>query len=156
MNELQEKILRLKKAKNAVILAHYYQEEEIQEIADYVGDSLGLSQMAEKVDADIILFAGVHFMAETAKILNPTKKVILPDLQAGCSLAESCPPSAFRKFLAAHPNHLVITYVNCSAEIKAMSDLVCTSSNAEQMVNSIPEGLPIIFAPDKNLGNYIN
>jgi len=156
MNELQEKILRLKKAKNTVILAHYYQEEEIQEIADYVGDSLGLSQMAEKVDADIILFAGVHFMAETAKILNPTKKVILPDLQAGCSLAESCPPAAFRKFLAAHPNLFVISYVNCSAEIKAMSDLVCTSSNAEQMVNSIPEGLPIIFAPDKNLGNYIN
>ncbi len=156
MNELQEKILQLKKAKNAVILAHYYQAEDIQEIADYVGDSLGLSQVAEKVDADMILFAGVHFMAETAKILNPSKKVILPDLHAGCSLAESCPPKAFRKFLDAHPDHLVISYVNCSAEIKAMSDLVCTSSNAVRIVNSIPKGMPIIFAPDKNLGNYIN
>ena len=156
MNELQEKILQLKKAKNAVILAHYYQAEDIQEIADYVGDSLGLSQVAEKVDADMILFAGVHFMAETAKILNPSKKVILPDLHAGCSLAESCPPEAFRKFLDAHPDHLVISYVNCSAEIKAMSDLVCTSSNAVRIVNSIPKGMPIIFAPDKNLGNYIN
>ncbi|MFZ4436231.1 MAG: quinolinate synthase NadA [Flavobacterium psychrophilum] len=156
MNELQEKILQLKIEKNAVILAHYYQEDEIQEIADYVGDSLGLSQVAEKVAADIILFAGVHFMAETAKILNPTKKVILPDLHAGCSLAKSCPPKAFRKFLDAHPNHLVISYVNCSAEIKAMSDLVCTSSNAVRIVNSIPKGMPIIFAPDKNLGNYIN
>lgn len=156
MNELQEKILQLKKAKNAVILAHYYQAEDIQEIADYVGDSLGLSQVAEKVDADMILFAGVHFMAETAKILNPIKKVILPDLHAGCSLAESCPPEAFRKFLDAHPEHLVISYVNCSAEIKAMSDLVCTSSNAVRIVNSIPKGMPIIFAPDKNLGNYIN
>lgn len=156
MNELQEKILQLKKAKNTVILAHYYQAEDIQEIADYVGDSLGLSQVAEKVDADMILFAGVHFMAETAKILNPIKKVILPDLHAGCSLAESCPPEAFRKFLDAHPDHLVISYVNCSAEIKAMSDLVCTSSNAVRIVNSIPKGMPIIFAPDKNLGNYIN
>lgn len=139
-----------------MILAHYYQEPEIQDVADYVGDSLGLSQEAEKTDAAIILFAGVHFMAETAKLLNPKKKVILPDLNAGCSLADSCPPDAFRSFIKAHPDHKVVTYVNCSAEIKAMSDLICTSSNAEKIVNSIPENVPIIFAPDKNLGNYIN
>ncbi len=156
MEELKQKITTLKKEKNAVILAHYYQEPEIQEVADYVGDSLGLSQEAEKTDADIILFAGVHFMAETAKLLNPLKKVILPDLNAGCSLADSCPPDAFKAFTAVHPDHIVITYVNCSAEIKAMSDLVCTSSNAEKIVNSVPEHVPIIFAPDKNLGNYIN
>ena len=155
MKELKEKILQLKKEKNAVILAHYYQEEAIQEIADYVGDSLGLSQVAAKVDADIILFAGVHFMAETAKILNPTKKVILPDLKAGCSLADSCPPDLFQKFKEKHPDHIVITYVNCSAEIKALSDIVCTSSNALKIVNSVPEETPIIFAPDKNLGKYI-
>jgi len=155
MNNLKEKILQLKKEKNAVILAHYYQEESIQEIADYVGDSLGLSQVAEKVDADIILFAGVHFMAETAKILNPSKKVILPDLKAGCSLADSCPPDLFQKFKKEHPNHIVITYVNCSAEIKALSDIVCTSSNALKIVNSVPKETPIIFAPDKNLGKYI-
>ncbi len=156
MENLKQKILALKKEKNAVILAHYYQQSEIQEIADYVGDSLGLSQEAEKVNADIILFAGVHFMAETAKLLNPKKKVLLPDLNAGCSLAESCPPNIFKKFIEAHPNHIVITYVNCSAEIKALSHLVCTSSNAEKIVNSVPENIPIIFAPDKNLGNYIN
>lgn len=156
MEELKQKITALKKEKNAVILAHYYQEPEIQEVADYVGDSLGLSQEAEKTDADIILFAGVHFMAETAKLLNPLKKVILPDLNAGCSLADSCPPDAFKAFTAVYPDHIVITYVNCSAEIKAMSDLVCTSSNAEKIVNSVPEHVPIIFAPDKNLGNYIN
>lgn len=156
MEDLKQKIRALKKEKNAVILAHYYQEPEIQEVADYVGDSLGLSQEAEKTDADIILFAGVHFMAETAKLLNPQKKVILPDLNAGCSLADSCPPDAFKEFTEAHPDHIVITYVNCSAEIKAMSDLVCTSSNAERIVNSVPENVPIIFAPDKNLGNYIN
>jgi quinolinate synthase len=155
MKSLKENILQLKKDKNAVILAHYYQEPEIQEIADYVGDSLGLSQEAEKVAADIILFAGVHFMAETAKILNPNKKVILPDLKAGCSLAESCPPDVFKKFIAAHPNHIVITYVNCSAEIKALSDIVCTSSNALKIVESVPKSTPIIFAPDKNLGKYI-
>ena len=153
---LKEQILALKKEKNAVILAHYYQEPAIQEIADYVGDSLGLSQEAEKSTADIILFAGVHFMAETAKILNPNKKVILPDLAAGCSLADSCPPAIFRKFIEAHPNHLVITYVNCSAEIKAMSHIVCTSSNAVKIVQSVAPNIPIIFAPDKNLGNYIN
>lgn len=156
MENLKEQILRLKKEKNAVILAHYYQQPEIQEVADYVGDSLGLSQEAEKVNADIIVFAGVHFMAETAKLLNPKKKVLLPDLNAGCSLADSCPPDIFKKFIEAHPNHIVITYVNCSAEIKALSHLVCTSSNAEKIVNSVPENIPIIFAPDKNLGNYIN
>ena len=155
MVTLKKKILQLKKDKNAVILAHYYQEPEIQEIADYVGDSLGLSQEAEKVDAAIILFAGVHFMAETAKILNPNKKVILPDENAGCSLAESCPPHLFKKYIEAHPNHIVITYVNCSAEIKALSDIVCTSSNALKIVESIPKNTPIIFAPDKNLGKYI-
>ncbi|WP_369764883.1 quinolinate synthase NadA [Flavobacterium sp. WC2429] len=155
MKSLKEQILELKKKKNAVILAHYYQEDAIQEIADYVGDSLGLSQEAMKVDAAIILFAGVHFMAETAKILNPTKKVILPDLKAGCSLAESCPPDLFKKFIDEHPRHLVITYVNCSAEIKAMSNIVCTSSNAVKIVESVPKEIPIIFAPDKNLGKYI-
>ncbi|PWA04664.1 quinolinate synthase NadA [Flavobacterium psychrotolerans] len=155
MKSLKERILDLKKEKNVVILAHYYQEADIQDIADYVGDSLGLSQEAAKTDADIILFAGVHFMAETAKILNPTKKVILPDLKAGCSLAESCPPEAFKKFTEAHPDHIVITYVNCSAEIKALSDIVCTSSNAVKIVESVPKDTPIIFAPDKNLGRYI-
>lgn len=153
--DLKDKIIQLKAKKNAVILAHYYQRPEIQEVADYVGDSLGLSQTAAETDADIIVFAGVHFMAETAKILNPTKKVILPDLNAGCSLADSCPPDRFGDFVAAHPNHTVITYINCSAEIKAMSDLVCTSSNALKMVNSVAEDKPIIFAPDKNLGKYI-
>jgi quinolinate synthase len=155
MKSLKERILELKKEKNAVILAHYYQEAAIQDIADYVGDSLGLSQEAMNVDADIILFAGVHFMAETAKILNPTKKVILPDVNAGCSLAESCPPDLFKKFIDKHPGHIVITYVNCSAEIKALSDIVCTSSNALKIVESIPKETPIIFAPDKNLGKYI-
>ena len=155
MKSLKERILELKKEKNAVILAHYYQEADIQDVADYVGDSLGLSQEAMKVDADIILFAGVHFMAETAKILNPAKKVILPDLKAGCSLAESCPADSFKKFIDAHPGHIVITYVNCSAEVKALTDIVCTSSNAEKIVESIPKDTPIIFAPDKNLGKYI-
>lgn len=153
---LKEKITQLKKEKNAIILAHYYQDSEIQDIADYVGDSLGLSQKAAETDADIIVFAGVHFMAETAKILNPTKTVVLPDLNAGCSLADSCPPKAFEQFLKLHPNHTVITYVNCSAEIKALSDIVCTSSNALKIVNSISGEVPIIFAPDKNLGKYIN
>lgn len=153
--DLSQKITELKKDKNAVILAHYYQSAEIQEVADYVGDSLGLSQKAISSDADIIVFAGVHFMAETAKILNPSKKVLLPDLAAGCSLADSCPPEAFKKVIDQHPDHVVITYINCSAEIKAMSDLVCTSSNAEQIVNSIPKDVPILFAPDRNLGKYI-
>ena len=155
MESLKDKIIALKKEKNAVILAHYYQEEAIQDVADYVGDSLGLSQEAAKADAEIIVFAGVHFMAETAKILNPKKKVLLPDLKAGCSLAESCPPDLFKKLLDQHPDHVVITYVNCSAEIKAMSDIVCTSSNAVKIVNSVPLDRKIIFAPDKNLGKYI-
>ena len=152
---LNEAILKLKKEKNAVILAHYYQEPEIQDIADFVGDSLGLSQKAAETDADIIVFAGVHFMAETAKILNPKKKVVLPDLNAGCSLADSCPPDMFERFIEAHPGHTVITYVNCSAEVKALTDIVCTSSNALKIVESIPEDEPIIFAPDRNLGKYI-
>ncbi|MDA9775009.1 quinolinate synthase NadA [Algibacter sp.] len=153
--DLVKEIQRLKKEKNAVILAHYYQVPEIQDIADYVGDSLGLSQKAAETDADMIVFAGVHFMAETAKILSPNKTVVLPDLKAGCSLADACPPETFEKFTKAHPNHVVITYVNCSAEIKALSDIVCTSSNALKIVNSIPKETPIIFAPDKNLGKYI-
>ena len=154
--DIVKEIQRLKKEKNAVILAHYYQVSEIQEIADFVGDSLALSQKAADTEADIIVFAGVHFMAETAKILNPNKKVVLPDLNAGCSLSDSCLPEAFDKFTKQHPNHLVITYVNCSAEIKALSDIVCTSSNALNIVESIPKDIPIIFAPDKNLGKYIN
>lgn len=155
MKTLKEEILQLKQDKNAIILAHYYQDQEIQEIADYVGDSLGLSQEAMKANASIIVFAGVHFMAETAKILNPSKKVILPDLEAGCSLATSCPPNTFEKFVNAHAGYLVVTYVNCSAEIKALSDIVCTSANAVKIIESIPKHIPIIFAPDKNLGNYI-
>jgi quinolinate synthase len=154
-NELAEEIGLLKKQKNAVILAHYYQEKPIQDVADYIGDSLGLSQQAAATSADIIVFAGVHFMAETAKILNPTKKILLPDLNAGCSLAESCPPLQFKKFISQHPNHTVVTYINCSAEIKTMSDIICTSANAEKIINSIPIEQPIIFAPDKNLGKYL-
>jgi quinolinate synthase len=152
---LKERILQLKREKNVVILAHYYQEPEIQEVADFIGDSLELAKKAATTTSDIIVFAGVHFMAETAKILNPTKKVLLPDLKAGCSLAESCPPEAFQKLKDQYPDHVVITYINCSAEIKAMSDLVCTSSNAEKMINSIPGDKEIIFAPDKNLGRYL-
>lgn len=153
--ELFAEIQRLKEEKNAVILAHYYQEPDIQEIADFVGDSLALSQLAATTDAEIIVFAGVHFMAETAKIINPDKKVILPDLEASCSLAESCHPSDFKKLVDQHPDHTVITYVNCSAEIKALSDIVCTSSNAEKVIASVPEDQPIIFAPDRNLGEYL-
>lgn len=150
-----KEILELKKKKNAIILAHYYQIPEIQELADYVGDSLGLSQKAQRCDADIIVFAGVHFMAETAKILNPLKKVIVPDLNAGCSLAESCMPKAFKKFISKYPGHTVVSYINCSAEIKTMSDWVCTSSNAEKVIKNIAEGEKILFAPDKNLGRYL-
>jgi len=151
-----EEIKKLQKEKNAILLAHYYQIDEIQEIADFVGDSLALAQEAAKTDADIIIFAGVHFMAETAKILNPSKKVLLPDLLAGCSLADSCPPEKFAAFKKKHPNHKVVTYINCSAEIKALSDIVCTSSNARKIIDSFPENQPIIFAPDRNLGDYLN
>jgi len=145
----------LKQELNAVVLAHYYQEGDIQDVADYIGDSLGLSQKAANTDADVIVFAGVHFMAETAKILNPNKLVLIPDLDAGCSLAEGCPPQEFSEFRAQYPDHLVISYINCTAEIKAMSDIICTSSNAVNIVNQIPENQPIIFAPDRNLGRYV-
>jgi quinolinate synthase len=145
----------LKKEMNAVILAHYYQDPDIQDIADYLGDSLGLAQQAAATEADVIVFAGVHFMAETAKILNPTKLVLLPDLDAGCSLADSCPPAAFADFKRQHPDHLVISYINCTAEIKALSDIICTSANAVKIVRQIPRDQPIIFAPDRNLGRYV-
>ena len=154
--DLFEEIKTLKKQKNVLLLAHYYQNNDIQDIADYIGDSLGLAQQAEKTNADIILFAGVHFMAETAKILNPTKKVLIPDLNAGCSLADSCPTDKFKEFKEKHPDHIIITYINCTAEIKALSDIICTSSNAVQIVESLPKDQKIIFAPDKNLGAYIN
>lgn len=154
--DLFAEIEKMKKEKNAILLAHYYQEPDIQDIADYIGDSLGLAQQAERTEADIIVFAGVHFMAETAKILNPKKKVLLPDLKAGCSLSDSCPPALFAKFKEAHPDHLVISYINCSAGIKALSDIICTSSNAKAIVDSLPKDQKIIFAPDKNLGSYIN
>jgi quinolinate synthase len=153
--DLFAEIERLKKEKNAIVLAHYYQEPDIQDVADYIGDSLGLSQQAAKTDADIIVFAGVHFMAETAKILSPQKKVLLPDLKAGCSLADSAPPELFRRFKEKHPDHLVISYINCSAGIKALSDIICTSSNAEKIIESVPKDQPIIFAPDRNLGAYL-
>ena len=155
ITDLKEKILALKKEKNAVILAHYYQEEGIQEIADFVGDSLELSRKASQVDADIIVFAGVYFMAETAKIVNPNKKVIVPDVKAGCSLADGCPPDEFKAFLEKYPNHTVVTYINCTAEVKTLTDIVCTSSNAKKVIASIPEDQPIVFAPDKNLGKYL-
>ena len=155
ITDLKEKILALKKEKNAVILAHYYQEEAIQEIADFVGDSLELSRKASQVDADIIVFAGVYFMAETAKIVNPNKKVIVPDVKAGCSLADGCTHDEFKAFLEKYPNHTVVTYINCSAEVKTLTDIVCTSSNAKKVIASIPEDQPIVFAPDKNLGKYL-
>jgi quinolinate synthase len=154
--DLFAEIEKLKKEKNAIILAHYYQEPDIQDVADYIGDSLGLAQQAEKTQADIIVFAGVHFMAETAKILNPSKKVLLPDLNAGCSLSDSAPPPLFKLFKEKYPDHKVITYINCSAGIKALSDIICTSSNAQKIVESLPVDQPVIFAPDKNLGAYIN
>jgi quinolinate synthase len=154
--KLTSAIKKLKKKKNAVILAHYYQDDAIQEVADYLGDSLYLAQQAAKVENDIIVFAGVHFMAETAKIINPSKKVLLPDLKAGCSLADSCPPDDFAAFKANHPDALVVSYINCSAEVKMLSDLVCTSSNAKKIIESIPKDQKIIFAPDKNLGAYLN
>jgi quinolinate synthase len=153
--DLTTQIKLLKKEKNAVLLAHYYQEGVIQELADYLGDSLYLAQAAKKVSAEIIVFAGVHFMAETAKIINPNKKVLLPDLKAGCSLADSCPPNDFKRFIDQYPGAHVVTYINCSAEIKGLSTIVCTSSNAKRVIESIPEGEKIIFAPDKNLGRYL-
>jgi quinolinate synthase len=155
-NELIFEINTLRKQKNAVILAHYYQVPQIQDIADFIGDSLGLAQKAAETKADLIVFAGVHFMAETAKLLNPSKKVLLPDLEAGCSLADSCPPEAFGEFVKKHPDHIVISYINCSAAIKTMSDVICTSGNAVKIVESFPKDQKIIFAPDKNLGGYIN
>ena len=154
--DLFSEIERLKKEKNAVVLAHYYQEPDIQDVADYIGDSLGLAQQAEKTTADMIVFAGVHFMAETAKILNPAKKVVIPDLKAGCSLSDSCPPLLFSKFKEQHPDHIVVSYINCSAGIKALSEVIVTSSNAKIIVESFPKDQKIIFAPDKNLGAYIN
>jgi len=153
---LISEIQKLKKEKNAIILGHYYQIPEVQDISDFIGDSLALSQKAQSTDADIILFCGVHFMAETAKILSPEKKVIIPDLEAGCSLAESCPAGEFSKFIEARHKHTVISYINCTAEVKALSDIICTSSNAVGIINSLPEEESIIFAPDKNLGAYIN
>lgn len=152
---LESEIKKLKKEMNAVILAHYYQESEIQDLADFIGDSLQLSQQAAKTDADVIVFAGVHFMAETAKILNPHKQVLLPDLNAGCSLAEGCPANLLEKFKKIHPDHILISYINCSAEVKALSDIICTSSNAVKIVNQIPSEQNIIFAPDRNLGRYV-
>lgn len=154
--DLFAEIEKLKKEKNAVLLAHYYQEPDIQDVADYIGDSLGLAQKAQSTTADMIVFAGVHFMAETAKILNPAKKVVLPDLNAGCSLSDSAPPAVFKAFRDQHPDHIVITYINCSAGMKALSDIICTSSNAQKIVESLPKDQKIIFAPDKNLGAYIN
>lgn len=153
--DLFHEIERLKKEKNAVVLAHYYQEPDIQDIADYIGDSLGLAQQAAKTNADMIVFAGVHFMAETAKILNPSKKVVLPDLKAGCSLADSAPADLFKRFKEKYPDHIVISYINCTAEMKALSDIICTSSNAIKIIESVPKEQPIIFAPDKNLGSYL-
>ena len=154
-DDLFEAIAQLKQRLNAVVLAHYYQEPDIQDVADYIGDSLGLSQQAANTDADVIVFAGVHFMAETAKILNPGKLVLLPDLNAGCSLADSCPADEFAAFKGQYPGHVVVSYINCSAEIKAMSDIICTSSNAVKIIEQIPLDQPIIFAPDQNLGRYV-
>jgi quinolinate synthase len=153
--DLEGEIERLKKERNAVLLAHYYQESEIQDLADHVGDSLGLARAAQKTTADVIVFAGVHFMAEVAKILNPERKVVLPDLEAGCSLADGCPPDQFRRFLDKHPGHFVVSYINCSAAVKAMSDVICTSSNAVHLVNQIPKDQPIVFAPDQHLGRFV-
>ena len=155
VDDLAEDIKRLKREKNAVLLAHYYVDGEVQDVADFVGDSLQLSQAAAKTTADVIVFAGVHFMAETAKILNPTRRVVLPDMDAGCSLSDGCPADRFAAFTARHPDHYVISYINCSSGVKALSDCICTSSNAEKIVRSVPEGRPIIFAPDRNLGAYI-
>jgi quinolinate synthase len=153
--DYKEEIQKLKKEINAVILAHYYQDAEIQDIADFIGDSLELAKKTKATDADVIVFAGVHFMAETAKILNPTKTVLVPDMEAGCSLADSCPPNLFKSFREKNPNHIAITYINCSASVKALSDIICTSSNAEKIINQIPHEQPILFSPDRNLGKYL-
>jgi len=153
--DLVAEIQKLKQEKNAIILAHYYQDSEIQDVADYIGDSLGLSQQAAVTDADMIVFAGVHFMAETAKMLSPAKKVVLPDLKAGCSLADSCPPQLFKKFKEQYPDHIVVSYINCTAELKTLTDICCTSTNAVEVIKSIPKDKNIIFAPDKNLGKYL-
>ena len=153
--DLIKKIKKIKKEKNAALLVHYYQDSSIQEIADYLGDSLYLAKIAKNLDSDIIVLSGVHFMAETVKIINPEKKILLPDLKAGCSLADSCPPNLFKSFIKKYPEAVVVSYINCSAEIKAMSDVICTSSNAKAVIDSIPEDKQIIFAPDKNLGNYL-
>ena len=153
--DFKSEILKLKNDLNAVILAHYYQESEIQDIADFVGDSLELAKKAKSTSADVIVFAGVHFMAETAKILNPDKLVLLPDLEAGCSLAEGCPADDFKMFREKHPDHFAITYINCSADVKALSDIICTSSSAEKIINQIPKDQPILFSPDRNLGKYL-
>ena len=154
-SDIIKKIKKIKKEKNAALLVHYYQDSSIQEIADYLGDSLYLAKVAKNLDSDIIVLSGVHFMAETVKIINPDKKILLPDLKAGCSLADSCPPSLFKSFIKKYPEAVVVSYINCSAEIKAMSDVICTSSNAKAVIDSIPEDKQIIFAPDKNLGNYL-
>jgi len=154
--DLFSEIQQLKKEKNAIVLAHYYQDADIQDVADFIGDSLGLARKAQQTKADMIVFAGVHFMAETAKILNPTRKVVIPDLLAGCSLSDSCPPTLFKKFKEKYPDHKVVSYINCSADIKALSDVICTSSNAVSVVNSFSKEQPLIFAPDKNLGRYVN
>jgi quinolinate synthase len=153
--DLEQEIVRLKRSMNAVVLAHYYQESEIQDLADFVGDSLQLSQQAAVTKADVIVFCGVHFMAETAKILNPEKLVLLPDLKAGCSLADGCPAPLFRAFRERYPDHIVVSYINCSTEVKALSDIICTSSNAEKIIRQIPSGQPILFAPDQHLGRYL-
>ena len=156
MNNSIDILLSLKKQRNAVILAHYYQDPDIQEIADFMGDSLALAQFAQTVQEKVILFCGVHFMCETAKILNPNKIVILPDMDAGCSLADSAPTDAFKRWINQHPDHVVISYINCTTEVKSMSDIICTSSNAERIINSVPNTQPILFAPDKYLGQYLN
>src|SRR5688572_23604036 len=153
--DLDDEIRRLKVERNAIILAHYYQESEIQDLADFTGDSLALAQQAKKAEADVILFAGVHFMAETAKILNPTRTVLVPDMAAGCSLADGCPADRFRAWKARHPGAVVVSYINCTAEVKALSDIICTSSNAVRVVESIPADKKILFAPDRNLGRYV-
>ena len=154
-DSLEDEIIRLKKERNAVLLAHYYQESDIQDLADFVGDSLQLSQQAKRTDKSVIAFAGVHFMAETAKILNPDKVVVIPDMAAGCSLADGCPAPAFRKWLEQYPDHVVVSYINCSAEVKALSDVICTSSNAVKIVNSFPKEQKIVFAPDRHLGRWV-